>query len=1662
MKKAHLAGVLPALAIALLFVFARQCFANDVVWSEDSVPAGAVQLADGKDTWNWTSNNPAPFAGSAAHQSSLQSGLHEHFFNYASTPLTVAAGETLYAYVYLDPANPPREIMLSWNADNWEHRAYWGDNLITYGTGATDSRRGMGSLPATGQWVRLSVPASQVGLEGKSITGMGFSAYGGRATWDQAGKATVPTAITQASATAPTTPPTGVTSSLEYTWYDDSVPAGAQALADGKDTWNWTSSPTPFSGSRAHQSALASGLHEHFFNYAAAPLIVKAGDVLFTYVYLDPANMPNEIMLSYNADNWEHRAYWGDNLIGYGTNATSSRRSIGALPAGGGWVRLEVAASQLGLEGQSVTGMGFSEYNGRATWDKSGVAAAFAPVTTTTSSGSGTSATGSSVDFAWSDDSVPAGAQSLSDGKDTWNWTSSPAPFSGTSAHQSANLAGLHEHFFNYATSAMSVKAGDSLYAYVYLDPASTPSEIMLSWNADGWEHRAYWGANSITYGTNGTNSRRSMGSLPAAGQWVRLEVPASQVGLEGSNVTGMGFSQYGGRATWDKTGSSTASTSTTTTSTGTTSGTTGTGSTSGTTSTGTTDTSSTGTTSGTTTTSTTTTTTDPVATTVSPTTVSPTPSTPVTDTLRSLLNGFNVDYTALQLPNAGDSILHVLSPTVLELKHINAVNQGSTTPTDWNFVNNFSFSAPSLGKFNVVVNGQSIGVKAVGFKRRVFYAPLMKYDLRLENSLYLTLSSPIADGASVKVTNPDGSLWSDATTVFSTTTDPLRFSPAIHVNQEGYVPSMPKKAMVGYYLGDMGEMPIPASAGFKVVDARSGTVMFSGALNARLDNGWQIQPTPYQQVYQADFTAFTTPGEYKLQVDGLGTSLPFLIDDGIAMGFARTYALGLYHQRSGTAEGLPFTRFTRGADHVAPAQVPSPQSDSQFAWTWSTIAGYGSGPGADDHPAQTAPLMTSEASLLYPYNRTGTVDVSGGHHDAGDYSKYTTNSAQLVHYLTFTADAIPGVSKLDNMGLPESGDGISDVLQEAKWEADYLSKIQDTDGGFYFIVYPKTREYEGNVTPDNGDSQVVWPKNTSASAAATAALADIASSPQFKAAYPALAAKYLDQAKLGWQFLMNAIAKYGKAGAYQKITFYGDHWGHDDELAWAASALYAATGDAQYQQKLFEFFPNPSDPNTFRWGWWRMSECWGNAIRDYAFAARTGRLPASALNSQWLAAAEAQIVAAGDDAASWGQKSAYGTPFPYQTKQVAAAGWYFSLDQASDMAVAYQIVPKDAYVDGITSAMNYEGGTNPVNVTYLTGIGLKRQRDVVHQASQNDRRVMPITGLPQGNIQSGYSWVSQYGVGNTNMLSAVSYPTDEGGKFPFYDRWADAFNVTTELVTVNQGRSLLSTTFLATRTATASNPWTAAPAQLNLPSTVVQVGTSVDLSVTVPGLDLSAARILWEARDQEPAFGPTYTIAPKNNGEQWVEVEIEMPDGRRSFGIGSFQANSPVVNWVVDGIPAGGQPGTGGGDNWNFVSVSDNPPTNTRVVQSNAAAGLHEHWFSGASASVKIDTGDKLFAWVYIDAAAPVSEIMLQWNDGSSWEHRAFWGGDRISYGSLNTASRYRAGDLPAIGQWVRLTVPASALGLEGKTITGMAFSQFDGRTLWGVSGKASPESGY
>lgn len=1010
-----------------------------------------------------------------------------------------------------------------------------------------------------------------------------------------------------------------------------------------------------------------------------------------------------------------------------------------------------------------------------------------------------------------------------------------------------------------------------------------------------------------------------------------------------------------------------------------------------------------------------------------------------------------------LSLPEVGDHALRIISPTVLELERItDATADNPDVLNDWDFVNaTGSSTSPAASKFSVKVDGQAAQIQTIGFRRRVRFAHKIKADLeetdqRLGNYLYIKLSTPIPDGKIVTVINSDHTLWPSSLS-FSTTCDPSRISPAIHVNQEGYVPGLPKKAMVGYYLGNLGELPITSST-FQIVDTSTNTVAYSGSLTARPDVGYTYTPTPYQGVLQADFSALTTPGEYKLAVPGLGVSLPFLINEGVSMAFARTYALGLYHQRCGSTNALPFTRHTHDACHTALVEVPSPQSE--FETTWGLIYKLSH----DWATAQTPPdprYLNGEASLLYPYLNKNPINTSGGHHDAGDYSKYTTNVAQLIHTLIFTVDSIGGAYNLDNLGIPESGNGISDILEEAKIETDFLAKLQDTDGGFYFLVYPKNRHYELDVLPDHGDPQVVFPKTTASTAAAAAALAQAASSPRFKAAYPAAAAQYLNQAKQGWQFVMNALASHTSYDAFQAGSNYGSFSFHNDEIAWAACELYLATGESAYAQQLAQWFPEPSDNETYQDYFQRLNEAWGNAIRSYAFGARSGRVSSSQLDPSYLAKCENEILAAGDDTVTWCAGNAYGTPFPPATKAVGKGGWYFSLNRAADAAAAYQLNPKASYLDAIVSSMNYEAGTNPLSLCYLSGVGTIRPRQMVNHYAINDRRALAPAGIPIGNIR----WRNPA----NPSLATHSFPSEDfvSARYPVYDRWTDEWNQEAEFITLQQARALMSLAVVVNTTATKTQPWTpvSSPApSILVPTATAPVGQPIRIRFAPNGLDLTNARILWEGRDQNPQFGESFVYTARNNGPQWVELEITWPDGRRVVATGDFTADSNVVNWIDDSFPEDATAQTNN-DSWTWVSSNPSPLSGRIAHQTNdaTATGIKEHEFLDTKRSpLLVAAGDELFAYVYLDPTNPPAGIMLHWKTADSNEHRAFWGADLFPYGTGGTAGHFNMGNLPPVGQWIRLSIPASVVDLEGKAVTGMCFSVYSGRATWDLTGKA------
>lgn len=158
---------------------------EEVVWVEDDLPPnfraqgtpGLVTAETGK-----------VFSGKRALRRT-EGGLGQDVFESDSPLLVIPDNARLFAQVYLDPANPPKAVMLQFNRDGWEHRAIWGDaDAIGWGEKGKPSRYVAGELPKAGEWVRLEVPAEKVGLKvGDKLRGLAYTQYGGTVTWDRAG-----------------------------------------------------------------------------------------------------------------------------------------------------------------------------------------------------------------------------------------------------------------------------------------------------------------------------------------------------------------------------------------------------------------------------------------------------------------------------------------------------------------------------------------------------------------------------------------------------------------------------------------------------------------------------------------------------------------------------------------------------------------------------------------------------------------------------------------------------------------------------------------------------------------------------------------------------------------------------------------------------------------------------------------------------------------------------------------------------------------------------------------------------------------------------------------------------------------------------------------------------------------------------------------------------------------------------------------------------------------------------------------------------------------------------------------------------------------------------------------------------------------------------------
>ena len=181
------------------------------------------------------------------------------------------------------------------------------------------------------------------------------------------------------------TPPLAATF-IEQWWLDDDFPAGGRTSASpGHPTELIATAapqPTPVSGEKLLRRRDA-GLAQDVWETEGTPLTLPTQAKFVAHVYLEPADLPQAIMVQFNKGGWKHRAVWGNyEIIDWGAKGTNERVAMGDLPAAGAWVRLEFPVTTVGLQpGDAVSGFALTQHGGTVYWDQVGVVGESNPAT---------------------------------------------------------------------------------------------------------------------------------------------------------------------------------------------------------------------------------------------------------------------------------------------------------------------------------------------------------------------------------------------------------------------------------------------------------------------------------------------------------------------------------------------------------------------------------------------------------------------------------------------------------------------------------------------------------------------------------------------------------------------------------------------------------------------------------------------------------------------------------------------------------------------------------------------------------------------------------------------------------------------------------------------------------------------------------------------------------------------------------------------------------------------------------------------------------------------------------------------------------------------------------------------------------------------------------
>jgi endoglucanase len=522
--------------------------------------------------------------------------------------------------------------------------------------------------------------------------------------------------------------------------------------------------------------------------------------------------------------------------------------------------------------------------------------------------------------------------------------------------------------------------------------------------------------------------------------------------------------------------------------------------------------------------------------------------------------------------------------------------------------------------------------------------------------------------------------------------------SAAVKLNQLGFLPASQKLAVVsGAGAGQ---------DGFAVVDAASGKTVFEGRLGA--PSTWDASG---ETVRIADFSAVRTPGSYKLRVNGQPESNPFPVAADAYRALDAAAIKAYYYQRAGIA------------------------IEPRYAGTWARPLG---------HPDTHVLVHESAASKERP---AGTVISSPkGWYDAGDYNKYIVNSGISTYTLLAAYEHFPHFFDALALNIPESGNGLPDLLNEALWNLEWMATMQDpNDGGVYHKLTNK--QFDAFIMPDKATApRYVVQKSTAATLdfAAVMAVASRVLAPFDKQA-PGRSQRYLAQAEKAWAWAAAHPDAVYKQPADVATGDYGDDK-LDDEFSWAATELLIATGKDAYRARALA----AGTPRGLAPGWADVRQLgWISLVQQRE------HLPKGVDAGE----AKRQILAAADTLLAHTQAS------PYRISMATGEfNWGSNsgiLNEAMMLVQAYRLTGRADYLQAAQSALDYVMGRNGPGRSFVTGFGAPSPMHPHHRPSEADGIAAPVPGWLVGGPNPGQQDAKGCKVPYPSRLPALSYLDD-------------------------------------------------------------------------------------------------------------------------------------------------------------------------------------------------------------------------------------------------------------------------------------------------------------